>query len=250
MTADKKPQVLFLWLLLVVAGGLGLSQSAYFTVQAVHVAGLRQLKREEVLSVAGISLPANVFALNPRVIQARLAEYPPVAKARVVRRFPAELRIELVEREAVGALPYGEHFLLFDGAGVPFAIRQASGARSLPKVTGCRLTPVRLGKPARGEDLRWVAAVLQSLPRPLYQRLSQVEVGRGLTLTLVTEDGVRALLGSREQIERKLGLLQSILAEAETNGWLVREIDVRNPERPFLRQGGENAGESRGESGR
>ncbi|MGE5552438.1 MAG: cell division protein FtsQ/DivIB [Betaproteobacteria bacterium] len=246
MTADKKPQVLFLWLLLAVTAGLAFSQSAYFTVRTVRITGLRQLTQEEVLAVGGLSLPANVFSVNTRAVAERLADYPPVAGVRVVRRLPAQLRIDLRERQAIGVLPYGEHFLLFDGAGVPFAIRQAAQARNLPVVTGCRLAPVRLGKPAQGEDLRWVAAVLQSLPSSLYRRVVGVEVGRGLTLTMTLDNGSRAWLGSRHQIEEKLGLLQSILTEAEANDWPIKEIDLRDPERPYLRKGGGETGETQG----
>lgn len=237
MTADHKPQVLFLWLLLAVAGGLAFSQSAYFTVRTVQVSGLQRLTEAEVLAVAGVALPANAFALNPRAIERRLAEYPPIAQVRVARRFPAQLRVEVRERRPVGALPYGEHFLLFDGDGVPFAVAPAPASAGLPKVIGCRLAPVRLGKPAQGEDLRWVAAVLQSLPESLHREVQGVEVGRGLTLTLVLQEGGRVLLGSRERMEEKLGLVHTILAEAAENGWTVREIDVRQPDQPFLRRG-------------
>lgn len=242
MTAAEKPQVLFLWVLLAVAAGLAFSQSAYFTVRAVQVNGLSRLSREEVLSVAGIVLPINVFALDPRAVQERLTAYPPVASVRVTRRFPARLQVDLVERRPVGALPYGEHFLLFDGDGVPFAVRPPSGARDLPVVTGCEPHPVRLGKPARGADLRWVATVLRSLPPDLHRRVKRLEAGRGLAVTLVLETGARAYLGAPEEAGRKLGLLQSILTEAEAKGWQVREIDLRSPDRPVLRRGREEGG--------
>jgi cell division protein FtsQ len=228
--------VLFLWLLLVAAAGLAFSQSAFFTVRDVQVRGLERVSREELLAVAGVTVPANVFTLDPRAIQERLAGYPPVATVRVERRFPAGLRVDLVERRAVGALPYGQHFLLFDGAGVPFAVRRAEGAADLPLVTGCRPSPVRLGRPASGADLRWVAEVLQNLPSGLQRRVSRVEVGRNLRLTLVVGGGVRAFLGTPEDTGRKLGLLPAILTEAEGNGWSVKEIDLSNPERPFLRR--------------
>ncbi|HHW15008.1 MAG TPA: FtsQ-type POTRA domain-containing protein, partial [Firmicutes bacterium] len=220
-----------------------------FTVRTVEVSGLRRLTRAEVLAVGGVALPANAFALNPRAIQERLAAYPPIAQAKVVRRFPAQLRVEVKERRPVGALPYGEHFLLFDGEGVPFAVTPAPAASGLPKVTGCRLAPVRLGRPAQADDLRWVAAVLESLPPELHRRVQGVEVGRDVTLTLVLTEGSRVLLGSRERMGEKLGLVQSILAEAAENGWTVREVDVRQPDQPFLRRGTPGGG-AQGEDGR
>jgi cell division protein FtsQ len=242
VTADRKPQVFFLWLLLGVAAGLAFSQSAYFTVRTVQVTGLRRLTPDEVLALGGLSLPANVFTLNPRAIAARLSEYPSVAKARAIRRFPAGLRLEIEEREAVGALRYGEHWLVFDGAGVPFAVRRTAEAGGLPAVVGLRPAPVRLGKPARGDDLRWVAAILGSLPPPLYRRLVQVEVGQGPTLALRLDNGALARLGSEDRLGEKLGLLQAILAEAEANRWSVGEIDLRRPDQPLLRKGGGRPG--------
>lgn len=249
MTAGKKPQVLFLWLFLAAAAGLAFTQSAYFVVREVQVEGLVRLTRAEVLSVGGIDLPANLFELDARAIEARLAEYPAVAQVKVRRRLPAQFRIELTERRPVGAIPYGEHLLLFDGAGVPFAVRRRADVQALPVVTGIRPSPVRLGKAARGEDLRWVAAVLQAVPAPIREQLSGVQAGQGLALTLVLKNGVQVRLGGREAMERKLGLVQSILAEADGNQWPVREIDVRNPEQPFLRKG-EAVPDGIGEGGR
>ncbi|MGE5508273.1 MAG: cell division protein FtsQ/DivIB [Chitinophagales bacterium] len=249
MAAGKTPQVLFLWLFLAVAAGLAFSQSAYFSVREVELSGALQMSRDEVLAVAGVRLPANVFSLNPAAIKAKLAEYPMVAKVRVERRLPARLRIMLTERRPVGALPYGEHLLLFDREGVPYAVRQASRSPRLPLVTGLRPFPVRLGRPERGEGLRWLAAVLGSLPPDLDRRIARVEVRRGFDLSLVLDDGVRVRLGGREAIGRKLGLVRSILAETAAKGWKVREIDVRSVDQPLVRKGAAPAATA-GEAGR
>jgi cell division protein FtsQ len=238
VAAGKIPQVLFLWLFLIVAAGLAFSQSAYFAVRDIRLEGLSQLGRDEVLAVAGVRLPANVFSLDPTVIQNKLSEYPAVAKVRVERRLPAQLRIVVTERQAVGALPYGEHLLLFDREGVPFAVRQAARVPRLPLVTGVRPSPVRLGRSEDSADLRWLAAMLGSLPPPVEQRIARVEVGRESEVSLLLDDGVRARLGSRDAIDRKLGLLKSILEETTANGWRVREIDVRNVDQPLVRTQG------------
>lgn len=236
MTADKKPQVLFLWLILAAAAGLAFTQSAYFIVREVEITGLGRLTREEMLSVAGVEPPVNVFSVNPRAVEARLLAYPAVAEAKVFRRFPSHLRIDLTERRPVGVLPYGEHYLLFDGAGVPFAVRRPEEARGLPVVTGIRPHPVRLGKPSDSPAVRWVATVLQSLPAGLRRRVEGVEAAPGLAVTLVLDDGIRANLGGQERMGQKLGLLQSILAEAAAAGWRVKEIDLRNPDQPYLKK--------------
>lgn len=243
MAAEGRPPVLFLWLLLLVAAGLAFSQSAYFAVRTAEVHGLSLLTTADVLAVAGVKFPVNVFALNPRLIRERLSDYPAVAGAVVERRLPAGLRITVRERQAVGALPYGEHLLLFDASGVPFAIRKPEEAPGLPQVTGTRIAAVRLGRPARGEELKWVATVLRSLPNPLKSEVVRVEVTPDGGLDFILSDGSRARLGTRAQFSLKLGLLQSVLAEAEAKGWRVREIDVRNPEQPFLSKGEPNTGE-------
>jgi cell division septal protein FtsQ len=77
--------------------------------------------------------------------------------------------------------------------------------------------------------------MLGSLPPPVEQRIARVEVGRESEVSLLLDDGVRARLGSRDAIDRKLGLLKSILEETTANGWRVREIDVRNVDQPLVR---------------
>jgi cell division protein FtsQ len=160
------------------AGGMAYGLYRYalgserFAISELVVEGTRRLGRDEVLAVAGVSAGQNVFALDVGATEARLLETAWVREARVTRRLPGTVRIELVEHEAVAlAVLGGKTFLVADG-GQPFKELGAGDPHDLPVVTG--LSPEGLARDRRAELERLAQAL------DLVRDFEALPIARGL----------------------------------------------------------------------
>src|SRR5439155_22958279 len=79
-------------------GAAWLVRSPRFTVRSIDVTGQGRLTRDDIVAAAGVSTGANLFALDPREIVARLEALPLIRHAEVVRSFPGSVRLIVEER--------------------------------------------------------------------------------------------------------------------------------------------------------
>jgi cell division protein FtsQ len=98
-----------------------LRRFSFFAVRRVEVAGVRYLAPSRVVAAMGLGADASVWSSLP-ALERRLAALPGVAAARVSRRLPSTLRVEVTEVEPValaagpsGLVPVGR-----DGRPLPY----------------------------------------------------------------------------------------------------------------------------------
>lgn len=106
-------------------------------VDRVQVAGTQRLTPEQVVEVAAVELGTPLALVDVAGTADRVRSLDPVGQVRVRRVWPSTLRIEVVERTAVGGVPLGgdgrDGVLLVDGEGVGFATEPAVPA-DLPRI--------------------------------------------------------------------------------------------------------------------
>lgn len=81
-----------------------LAESSLFRVAHVEIEGARFLPEDEARSVAALAADANLWD-DPEPVEARLRSHPLVREARVRRRLPRTLVLEVTEREPVALVP-------------------------------------------------------------------------------------------------------------------------------------------------
>jgi cell division protein FtsQ len=157
---------------------------------------------------------------------------PWVADAVVSRRWPGEVRIRLVERQAVAATPAEDGgSALVDGTGRVLEWVQVAPPE-LAVLAG--LPPA--GRPGTTLAPEGVAAlsVAIALPAELRARTAGVapaEGGRGeVDLRLSPEGMVR--LGPPDDLDRKFEAIRTVLAQVDLRNLAV--LDVRRPDSPVL----------------
>jgi len=161
--------------------------------------------------------------LNVPHMADQLRDLTGVRDAKVERVWPAGLRVTLVPRHPVAAIPEGTGFALLDAEAVQVGVADQAPA-GLPLVT------VPLG------DERILAAVLEvirNLPAELLGRVSGVGAQTEDTVAFTLRDGPRVEWGSAEDSALKAQVLEVILASptAATAG----VVDVSAPTLPITR---------------
>jgi cell division protein FtsQ len=77
-----------------------LANSAGFRITAVAVNGRRQLSQDEVLAIGGVNGRSSLLFLDAGVVRERLKANPWISEATVLKLYPGQLRIDVVERSA------------------------------------------------------------------------------------------------------------------------------------------------------
>jgi cell division protein FtsQ len=88
-----------------VSVALGDSRNAFansigFKITSVAINGRKQLSQDEVLAIGGVNGHSSLLFLDASAVRDRLKANPWIAEATVLKLYPGELRIDLVERAA------------------------------------------------------------------------------------------------------------------------------------------------------
>jgi cell division protein FtsQ len=77
-----------------------LANSAGFRITSVAINGRKQLSQDEVLAIGGVNGRSSLLFLDAASVREKLKANPWIAEATVLKLYPGELRIDLVERTA------------------------------------------------------------------------------------------------------------------------------------------------------
>lgn len=206
-----------------------LAENPAFTLSRVEVSTDGSLSVESILHSAGVATNQNLFALGPADIRARLEANPVVASARVSRRLPDTLRIDVAERVAVARL--ASSF----GANAPLAIDATGhvlGPRSvrpeLPLVVGLRDSALSPGDVSSDPLLPDLMAILDIASAPSLRSSYSIQA-----LDIRDRSRIRLCLASGEEVllslknyEPKLRQLPVMLSVARERGQPLRSFDM------------------------
>jgi cell division protein FtsQ len=193
---------------LVLAGVAGylLLGSGLFRATDVAVQGHQRLSAAAVRSAAGVPGGTPLVMIDTAAIARRVSDVPAVAAVDVRRRWPHTVRISVIERVPLLAVPRGSRFALLDAAGVPFAA-MSSPPRRLPVAT---LRTVSSSDPTT----KAVLGVLRALDPELRAAVRRLDASSDSGVTLVLRDGRRVVWGANDHTAEKAEVLPALLKRA------------------------------------
>jgi cell division protein FtsQ len=218
----RRRQALTPWLVLLVVLGLAgaagwtVFKTSVFGVREVVVTGAELVTPTQVRSAARVVLGTPLATVDVDGVRARVGALAPVRSATVLRKWPATLVIDVVERTAVAAVPTGERFRLIDDQGVVFRT-----VRNRPD----NLPKLRLGSPGRDDPTTQAALrVLAALTPTLHERLVTLIAESPTRLRLELTGDKTVVWGDAEESEKKARVATALLDREGT------VIDVSAPE--------------------
>lgn len=206
-----------------------LVDSAMLDVDRVQVIGASQSTPAEVAAMTGIENGEPMVRIDAAAAARRAEALPWVESARVVRRWPGTVRIEVTEylpaafvrrSSSTVALVAPDGRVLGDTETAPGGLLEIVGVRRLPEI-GATLSPPG------------VAGLASELPAALVGRVARVDLSQGVTLHLA--DGPQIRLGDVDDLGAKSA---AVLAVLELLGEEPAEyVDVRVPSAPVVGTG-------------
>lgn len=194
--------------------------SSVLAVSGVDVQGTSVLSQTEVAEAADVPDGRPLARVDVASIRDRVEELPAVESADVSRKWPDEIRIDVVERTMVAVVPAGGGYRGLDGSGVIF--------RTLPNRPP-RVPLIRTEPDVEDEVLTEGARVAGVLPRRVLRRVEYVEVHSVDEISLALRDGRTVRWGSAEHAEEKAKVLPALLRQPGT----VYNVTV--PDQPTVR---------------
>jgi len=206
-------------------------------VTNVRVEGTHYLDAEHALERAGIHRGDDLFALDLTRARQKLLLDSRVAEARVSRRLPRGVRIQITERLPVLLVDHGEPWEL-DRQGVLLAPLQAGVVADVPRLVGPKLGSEPAGTHLGGGDIERGLSWAQSLAQPELQlagQVSELDVSDPSVTAITLVTGTRVLGPSEPPSLRRLSALRVVLTDLSHKGTVANEVDMRFEDQVIVR---------------
>ena len=106
-----------------------------FAIRDIIIEGNRQLEDIDVRRAAQIQIGSNIFEVSSQEARNHLLQHPWIEEAKVARRLPGRIRIEVVERNPVALVALDQLYLVSDDGAV-FKRLGVDDPVDLPVITG------------------------------------------------------------------------------------------------------------------
>ncbi|MFN7175322.1 MAG: cell division protein FtsQ/DivIB [Thermaurantiacus sp.] len=203
---------------------LAASARAGFTARQVQVVGNRQQDRLSVYAAVLDDGTDALLALDLTQIRARIEALPWVESARVTRRWPDTVEVELTERVPVAVWQHRGELKVIDVAGEPLPVADVGTYRHLPLLVGT----------GANREARALLEMLRAEPHLAEATLAAVRVGeRRWDLRLATGETVS--LPEGEAAASALRRFAALDREQPLRGQGFLRLDLRVPDRLVVR---------------
>jgi cell division protein FtsQ len=211
-----------------------------FLIQEIIIEGNDQVEDIEIRRAAQLQIGSNIFEISSEEARNRLLRHPWIDEAKVVRKLPGRIRIEVVERTPVALVALDQLYLV-SREGVVFKRLGVDDPVDLPVITGIESEQFYDDLDYRTAVLLRSMALLQDYEGAgLSERepVSEIhfEGANGIEI-FVGKDGMNVRLGNgqhRQKLRRFRQVLER-LAREKTRPSYVYLDNVRSPERVTVR---------------
>jgi cell division protein FtsQ len=201
-----------------------LTNSAYFSVKSLDVAGNFRLTFKEVLDNAGLYEGQNSLLVSIDTVERKIAENPWVEKVSVKRALPDGFQIRIREKEPKFWVRHKGALYYADAVGVPIVAVSLGKFASFPSLeveTGAEDLTMRLP-----EILASLASLAKSKLAVDVTAISQVRLSLGRGVEVFLENSRLVLSIGQEEWADNLSRLAATLADLARRGEMqdIREV--------------------------
>lgn len=200
----------------------------------VKVTGNLYLPREEVLKIARIQEPLNIFSVQTDVIQDYLQSDLRIDTAKVWRDFPNCLNIEITERLPVAVMNCNYGYVNLDKNSVVIDVYTDVKKIQKPVITGIILQDVYIGDNINNDAVKRILVYLGLLSNDILGQVRQINIVNKEHIELYTVKGTRIILGDLEDARKLADRTQEIFNDMNTTAIPVEYIDL-SYSRPVLK---------------
>ncbi|MBU1218861.1 FtsQ-type POTRA domain-containing protein [Myxococcota bacterium] len=209
----------------------------HFRLRHVKIGHTRQIEKKEVIRQSGLSWGTNIFKVKPGEVRKKLVEHPWIREARVWRKLPDTIVIEIEEESAVCSVLFltsgGENnFYLLNSKGQIFKKAETSALKGKFIITGFSREDYNLKPAVISRRLKRVIDMMEvyssNSARPA---VSEVYVKHD-SARLILKESTTSVQVDLENYKQQFAVLDQFLANVEIALKDINLIYLDNRENP------------------
>lgn len=214
--------IIFLVIIIIVGIILYLLKSPTFALIDVEITGNNQLTTEEVFAQSGLELGKSVFSEFNIVTKVRLKQNGYIEDAKVSKKLPNIIQIEIKERKKQFQIKTETGFYIdIDEQG--YIIDCSQEKENLIVITGMEITEENISQKKRleNEDLNIKMENILHIKKEteqigIFEKITEIQIGEEYILKL-DNDGITINLGDCTDLKNRIYYVQSILQKEAGN---------------------------------
>lgn len=235
--------VLKICVILVIITGTALFMllSPTFNITKITVNGNERITTQEIISLSGIALEENTFKYNLSQISENVESQSYIESAKVTRKLPSEIVIEVIERKPSFMLELGNAYVYISSQGYFLEISETK--LELPIIVGyeTKIEDIQAGNRFINADLEKLETVLRIMKyanaNQIAEKITKIDIVNKNEYVLRLEAEKKTVyLGDASYLEKKMQYLLVVL-ENETNveAEVFLNVDI-NTENFYVRE--------------
>jgi cell division protein FtsQ len=196
----------------------------------IQATGLTEVSRAEMLPVFGEDIGRNIFFVPLGERRKQLEEMPWVERATVMRLLPDQIRVSVVERQAVAFARQGQQFGLVDANGVLLAMPAAMMAQrhySFPTLTGIDAHDLLPARKARMAVYERLLAELDVNNQHLSEQISEIDLTDPEDARVTMQDDTTLLHFGEDRFMERYQRYKAHIAEWRQQYPKLTAVDLR-----------------------
>lgn len=183
-------------------------------VNTIHISGNNHYTQEEIMSKAEIAYGMHILQLNKRKSIEKLNTLPYIEAIEVNITLPSNIEIKIVEREAIGYVPFSGTYLCIDKKGRVIDQKEPEQAYGLPIVEGLKFNQFTLGEALEAENEEGIVVVIELTALMgkynLLDKKIKIDVADPSEIHLYI-DKLNVIIGEMKDFDRKIQWLSKVI---------------------------------------
>lgn len=225
-----------LTLLLLILVGIGAVTLPFFQVRYVEVRGTQRLSEQGVDNLGQMVKGSNLFLVDRKKMKEAVETDPYLQLEKVRYALPNKLILHVKERKAEFYLTHLDNDVIISSEGIVLSAQSAASVTDIPKVEGIPMDAYTVGEAMHTGDQDKLDILTEILAKfeesGMLSSLASVDMSDVMHIKMTSAKGYTIAFGSRENIERKIEWLYTILKQVEEQQAQSCSIDVSTAESP------------------
>jgi cell division protein FtsQ len=191
--------------------------SSFFQIKFISVNGANNVTREEIIKLSSIYYGENIFRINKKNSMKSIFQNPYVKMIKINRELPDKVTIDIIEREVMAYVPYVGSYLNIDDEGMILEINPAIKKPDLPIIKGMKFETFKVGEHLDVDNKEQFSTIIMLIKEiknaDLLSLVSEIDVSELSNIRLKIKDGIKANLGSADNMNYKINFAKSIIED-------------------------------------
>lgn len=220
--------------LIIVLFALALN-SSFFIIDNIKVLGNNKILKDNVISASGINTGENIFKISVKAGENSLKKLPYVKEAKIKRKLPKGIVIDIVERKEIIQIKEISSFILLDVEGYILDIVDTQ-TEKLPLLLGLNRENKIIGDNifSTSKSKSKIEFVSEGHAIGLLPKFKEIDMVDYNNVKIILIDGISVAFGTLDNVKYKVNLLNEILKNIEKDKIPCKMILMDRGDNPIV----------------